>query len=458
MPHIKEITHHFENLTGRIAGEVTLDFEVFKDGDPLGYSQFNEILSILEQERVSQSFFQYLVDGSTEYQNGSSIKNEKHLSESIDKFRKLALLYYGNVMFAFNQLSFDDVELEDVINDTFPEDPSNFKLRNKPIIEIEKIPKDKTFLLGYLSKRIIDKGLSNNPDDQKLLKLKEERKHYLEIGRKNQSIYLTFDHLDVYVATSMRSQHEFINVDENVEAIFDHDCLKELNLRYFNPTQAFCDGRIEKGLSEALMLKRAKCTIYFVQENDTLGKDSELASTLAQGKPVIAFVPTGNKEYVDNLIHTLKSLDKEKETAQILLEQLMIFDPGLAWEKENRHLVESIDDPKSANVDKLKALLYDKVEVHYDKRANLLMSDHPLGIQVNLKSGVANGVLVVREIDDCAELLRRIVLNEMKFELEVKEDGHLYLKEEISTSIFRLQTADRLLTNTFWNFYLEDDL
>jgi hypothetical protein len=39
------------------------------------------------------------------------------------------------------------------------------------------------------------------------------------------------------------------------------------------------------------MLKRARCTVYSVQDTDTLGKDSELASTLAQGKPVIAYVP-----------------------------------------------------------------------------------------------------------------------------------------------------------------------
>src|SRR5207249_585684 len=36
----------------------------------------------------------------------------------------------------------------------------------------------------------------------------------------------------------------------------------------------------------------AQCTVYSVQDTDTLGKDSELAATLAQGKPVIAFVPT----------------------------------------------------------------------------------------------------------------------------------------------------------------------
>ena len=34
----------------------------------------------------------------------------------------------------------------------------------------------------------------------------------------------------------------------------------------------------------------------------------------------------------------------------------------------------------------------------YDRRAGTLMTSHPLGIQVNLATGVANGVLVVRAI------------------------------------------------------------
>src|SRR6202035_3394250 len=67
--------------------------------------------------------------------------------------------------------------------------------------------------------------------------------------------------------------------------------VRKLKLRYFDPTQSQCSYRIDKGLVEALMLKRARCTVYMVQESDTMGKDSELASTLAQGKPVIAYVP-----------------------------------------------------------------------------------------------------------------------------------------------------------------------
>ena len=73
--------------------------------------------------------------------------------------------------------------------------------------------------------------------------------------------------------------------------------LAALNLRHFDPTQAFTKDRVDKGLVESLMLKRAKCTVYSVQDTDTLGKDSELAATLAQGKPVIAYVPTVDVEH-----------------------------------------------------------------------------------------------------------------------------------------------------------------
>jgi hypothetical protein len=68
--------------------------------------------------------------------------------------------------------------------------------------------------------------------------------------------------------------------------------IANLNIRYFDPTQSYTGSRIDKGLVESLMLKRAKCTVYSVQDTDTLGKDSELAATLAQGKPVIAYVPS----------------------------------------------------------------------------------------------------------------------------------------------------------------------
>jgi hypothetical protein len=89
----------------------------------------------------------------------------------------------------------------------------------------------------------------------------------------------------------------------------------------------------------------------------------------------------------------------------------------------------------------------------YDKRAKTLKESHPLALQVNLNTGVANGVLVVRTIHECAALLRAMLLSSMDFFIDASEDMW-YLKERISGCIYRVVTNDRKLNNCFWNFYL----
>jgi hypothetical protein len=58
------------------------------------------------------------------------------------------------------------------------------------------------------------------------------------------------------------------------------------------------------------------------------------------------------------------------------------------------------------------------VKEHYTRRAALLRDQHPLGIQVNLATGVANGVLVARSEEDCAEIIRRIVTATLEFDVD----------------------------------------
>jgi hypothetical protein len=121
--------------------------------------------------------------------------------------------------------------------------------------------------------------------------LQDDIKELKEKAYNNTIIYLSWDYMDVYVSTSMRYKWDYEEVFEFTEKLFDDPCLKELNIRYFDPTQSFSYNRIDKGLLECLMLKRVYCTVYMVQFEDTMGKDSELAVTLAQRKPVIAYIP-----------------------------------------------------------------------------------------------------------------------------------------------------------------------
>jgi hypothetical protein len=456
---LKNLIYHFENLTGSKANLLnnnSAEIDLFnKNG--IGYSQFNEILLLLGFSRISRQFFQFLKNGKYTYSPNTSIDSEKELKEGIERFIGIALLFYGNIKYAFKELSRNKEVLYATIGESLPTDVDEFKKRHAAISEITEIPPDKTYFLGYYIQGELELRLKNDPNDKEALKLEKERLATIEVAQNNQIVYLTSDHLDVYVATSMRAKQDFLFVNKTINEIFNHPSLTELRLRYFDPTQAYCKNRIDKGLSEALMLKTALCTLYLAQETETLGKDSELASTLAQGKAVVAYVPLGNKIYVDELLKSLKSINQNKSEKELILEQLMVFEPTLAW--KDKDVRRWIDKPNDSLVLEMMTKLYNLAENYYDKRARGLKETHPLGIQVNLQSGVANGVLVVRNIDDCIQLIRNIVLNNMKFHLIYPNNGdneYIYLEEEISGCIFRLKTGDSLLTNSFWNFYTKN--
>ena len=432
--------------------------EVLISGAGIGFSQFNELLLLLGFDRVSQSFFGFIATGDVHYLPGQAIESFRDLQQGVERFQILGMLAYGNVKFAFKQLSREPDELRGLVELLSSRGEMALRGRHAPIHPVEPIPTSDTYLLGYIVQAEIAARLKRNPMDAEALTLEARRKAVVERGLKNHRAYLVSDHLDVYVATSMRQRHEYAAIAEFTAAVFEEPEIRDLGLRWFDPTQAYCLNRIDKGLAEALMLKRAKCTLYLTQESDTLGKDSELASTLAQGKPVIAYVPRVSvRADVEALLERLVEAYPGKSRRQLILEQLKIFAPDLAWSdttvQEWIANGDRFDEPEAIE------LWLTHMARHYDKRAKTLREDHPLGIQVNLRTGVANGVLVVRSSRDCARLIHRIVTGSLEFDLEsTNSDGseYLMLREKISQSIFRVMTTDPLLANSFWNFYLKE--
>ena len=421
----------------------------------LGYSQLNELLLLLGYDRVTHSFFQFLVDGTLEYRSGCGLESIEDLEVGVERARKLSLLFFGNVKFGFKKLARDADQLSHYSEGTQPLDPEIFKQRHDPIHPVDPIPADETYYLGYIVQKELDKKLKDNPSDAAVLSERDRLSGVRDRGIRNQRAYLVSDHLDVYVATSMRQRHEYIEVSEFADAVFKSERLKDLKLRWFDPTQAYCSDRIDKGLAEALMLKRAQCTLYLAQESDTLGKDSELASTLAQGKPVIAYVPSPTREDVSNFVIRLSDLYSKPE-GSVILERIQTLSANLAW--NDPQVRRWLDAPDKMDRDAGLELLVKTTQEHYEKRAETLMESHPLGIQVNLDTGVANGVLVVRTVTDCAELIYRFLTQTLQFRIERKSIENVeyqLLRETVSNSVFRVMTGDAMLTNSFWNFYLE---
>lgn len=294
-------------------------------------------------------------------------------------------------------------------------------------------------------------------------------------AERNQDVYLTWDHMDVYFATSMRKRWEFEDLFEFVTGVMSQAALKPLKLRYFDPTQSYTANRINKGLVESLMLKRAECTVYSVQDTDTLGKDSELAATLAQGKPVIAYVP---RIEVEGRVGQLRAEDPvtiqdrlrfviyaDEYFASTLtprelkfvqgFQDLETFEQGRIWRSiPDEARTTAFRQTHEGELERICRIIAASEARIYDKRAKTLKESHPLGIQVHLDTGVANGVLVVRTKEDCAELVRRVLTNRLAFELQEDDQAQMwYLRETISGCIFKVVSKDPKLTNCFWNFY-----
>lgn len=328
------------------------------------------------------------------------------------------------------------------------------------------------------------------------------------IAQQNLAHYLAADYLDVYVATSMRTETDFVSVNRFVTALFTHDAVRPLKLRYFNPTQSWIDDRVAKGLVEALMLRRASLTIYMAQKEDTFGKDSEASVALGQGKPVIVYVPKlsipevdvdteilgkATREQLEAEIRTEggsdesdfdETVDREALHGRLLSIRLARADDLALTRAVQRHWADfdlygedvriDVVDERATYRAWLDRVIKDKTAIapprvvrerlisilvatalRFERRARIFREVHPLALQVILSSGVLNGILVSRSVESCAELIRALIKNELDLEMVV-DDLNYRLVEQSTGSTIRVISQHQLLRNAFATFY--DDL
>ena len=303
----------------------------------------------------------------------------------------------------------------------------------------------------------------------------------------------------------MRSDADFVSVNEFVTELFHHDDIRPLKLRYFNPTQSWIEDRVAKGLVEALMLRRAGYTIYMAQKEDTFGKDSEASVALGQGKPVIVYVPKLEISEVNIDTEVMGRMSKEElrtliaregtsEDREIdetvdhqalfsrLLEIRLHQAPGdvLAdaarkcwadfdlygeagrieleneralyrkWLDETVKGVRRDDPPGDIRSHFIRILI--ATAIRFERRAGIFREVHPLALQVILSSGVLNGILVVRSVGSCAKILRSLITNSLELELRVDENNYR-LVEKSTGSTIRVISRHRLIANAFSTFY-----
>jgi len=91
----------------------------------------------------------------------------------------------------------------------------------------------------------------------------------------------------------------------------------------------------------------------------------------------------------------------------------------------------------------------------FESRARTFREVHPLSLQVIVRSGVVNGILVTRSVESCAGILRGVLENTLRLEVVTEEENYR-LVEHDTQSTLRVVSRHHLLTNAFWSQYFED--
>lgn len=158
---------------------------------------------------------------------------------------------------------------------------------------------------------ILDEEVTSKKDiETKYSRIAKAFEQARDAALKNTRNYLSmvYEDLDVYVATSMRTREDFRNMADACETIFSDKRLRDLQLRYFDPTLSAAEGHEDKGLIECLMVKSAKVLVYSAGQKESYGKDAEAAMALSLGKPVIFYCDEEQRRAFYRDVHPLSRL------------------------------------------------------------------------------------------------------------------------------------------------------
>ncbi|WP_224367578.1 helix-turn-helix domain-containing protein [Hyalangium versicolor] len=542
-----------------VANSAVLElFKISRTPDQ-AFDAFNSVLVFYDVPQCSKAFFD-------RYFGPDAIRSAEELLNHVRAYQKDAIRLFSTFEHAYEQMN-DTLNLSELLAPLAPRKDDKLRTRsNWETIEI--IPDDRLPDLGYISAEkarqehderellaafLREAGEALSQDKSALANYSEKKKRKMDsllrkfnsniqhgflsplftpdpdalrreadylapkeasdlarmadtqaTAQRNLARYLAADHLDVYVATSMRSDADFVSVNNFCLGLFNNPALEPLRLRYFNPTQSWIEDRVAKGLVEALMLKRSAMTLYMAQKSDTFGKDSEASVALGQGKPVIVYVPRlyipeidlnteslGQKSRADlQQLVAREGNDEDKEPdetmdVQALLSRLItirlnaaddlvlikaaqnhwadfdLYGEATRIKEEERGQYRSWLDavvrkrnatPPSPNVRTHLIGILVAAAVGFERRAKTFREQHPLALQVILSTGVLNGILVTRAIDSCAQLVRALIRNEVDSDLEI-DDNNYRLVERTTRSTMRVISRHTMIANAFTAFY-----
>jgi hypothetical protein len=428
------------------------------DGDPLAKVQLNQLLAFGHEAPVSDDFFRFywlsapnlhpydvtLVNGfDKRWLSSNAIVSLQHLRWGLYRLFIDGLLYFGNVRTAYRKLrTFTLVELAAFFRKgRF--DTEAIKSRG-PSLPLTMIPKDDRYLISEMACKSYGEGTDGGPLKFVLL---GAMKAHLSKGGGPVPIRRLLDPTFLTAEYASRQNELLFSADDVLDEPVSS--LEDLEDRY---------QRLALRFTNARQMALTNTDLYLSMVNDL---DVYVATSMRSRQDFRDMASDCDTIFSDD---RLKSLN------------LRYFDPTLSAAEghEDKGLIECLmvkcakalvycageRESYGQDAEAAMALSLGKPVIFYcnqERRRRFYRDVHPLSRLIQFETGVAVGAMVTDSISDVSELLWRMFENKMEYRLEHQKLGNLRLLETTTGSVVRLQSSDRMLTETFWNHYHNRD-
>ncbi len=424
---------------------------------PLTRSQFNQLLGFGHQAPVSDDFFHYywlecppkhpypvgrLPGFKQQWMKApEAIISLEHLEWGMYRLFVDALLYFGNIRTAFRELRTLDREKLDAFFQRRRFDTDAIRQRGE-VLPLNPIPQDDRYLVSEMA----CKSFGDAPESEG--EMRQALKEAYGDFRKRDRGPVTFSQLlsgNLPAKYSDRRDEFHLSMNDILEEPISSEV--DFETKFGKEADKFFRAR------EAA-LKNTQHYLSIVNELDV-------------------YVATSMRTR-ENFRDMARFCDDLFSDGRLTRLHLRYFDPTIsaALGHEDKGLIEclmvkcakvlvySAGDKESYGKDAEAAMalsLGKPVIFHCNERqkTRFYRDVHPLSRLIEFETGVAVGAMVTDEVGKVKALLSRLFENKMEYRLEQhsSREGYLLLKEQLTGSVVRLQTNDRMLTETFWNHY-----
>ena len=417
--------------------------------EPLTREQLNQLLVLSHEAGLSQGFFEYywlkaplhpydvkrVDDFDSAHVDQTAIQSLGHLRWGLWRFYTDALLLFGNIRSAYRRLR--DLSYDELCAffSSYRYDTAAL-VRRGPALPLQPISRDDRYLISEMACKSLGRS-SSGPNLGDVL-----RDAYRRHIRGGGSTSVTVKQLLEGTSDATRSQLTFAADELLADELTS---LEELEGKVQTIVEKFDRARKAALQNTKLYLSMVEdLDIYVATSMRTRGDFREMAAFCDE--------VFGNSRLADLHVRyfdpTLSAAEGHEDKG--LIECLMV--------KSAKALIYYAGTKESFGKDAeaAMALSQGKPVILFSadsSRQQFYRDVHPLGRLIDFRTGVANGWMVATSPGQVAELLARVLRNEMAYQIEQSKPGYLRLREEITDSVVRLQTNDVLLRETFWNYY-----